>query len=790
MRILFEEHQYQAALVQDVLDNIYTLQDIDKNIRVGYVGYFFNPSPKVRDCVFILPKVLLSDMTVTNAEGRKETIEVLGHVPKYKDEKGEEHWVTPEMIIEPEGQERYLTREYRKFIYEFAVWVYRSLDVYRKQNPMSQAIYYKQMPQEGKGRKQKISTFLDIILSLIRFNNENQNYFMFTVHNMHSGQNKINWTRTISKSEVIIQDGSPIYLNPVNKKRQINFDEELLVIFFSILHYLNENYGFRTPVNLQYDLIKGKRFESYMNGVGRRRLKAIKYKYFSDKALELWNLCYAFFDSSHLLATNMHQQEYLLAKKYEHVFEAMVDELIGDRDIPRGLKDQDDGKRVDHMYVYDALTSNNEHDEQIYYIGDSKYYKKGHSLGKNSIYKQYTYARNVIQWNIDLFMKGQHANWESEADYDEDKAKYGRIRLRQDEKDPLTEGYNVIPNFFLSAFVDDKLAYVAEENIVPHRNEGMPSTYVTWQFEDRLFDRDTLVLSHYDVNFLYVLYLYSRNKSGEKRAWRTKVRDKFRKEIRDVLQDKYDFYALRSKGNHLMGEEFIKDHFKELQGKLYRPYGDENLYALALEKREGSDTSKSETYSLLNDIFLIEKVDLGFNPQERLQKRAEEFQSEHPYPVVEQELLPQYPLERYRENYIVVGSYHNEEHWKWITGNNDKGTLIYNVRLDPSRAGSETKTSIRTRKPRFAILYEEGHEQENNYHVFRIHDMAVMNEARMIKAKYLKAKGDYFIFRFDEEISLGNIDIKTLIESRKTQPGFVPYAPLYVKGEELMAFRK
>lgn len=30
---------------------------------------------------------------------------------------------------------------------------------------------------------------------------------------------------------------------PINKRRQINFDEELLIIFFSILTYINEKYG-------------------------------------------------------------------------------------------------------------------------------------------------------------------------------------------------------------------------------------------------------------------------------------------------------------------------------------------------------------------------------------------------------------------------------------------------------------------------------------------------------------------------------------------------------------------
>lgn len=82
------------------------------------------------------------------------------------------------------------------------------------------------------------------------------------------------------------------------------------------------------------------------------------------------------------------------------------------------------------MYTYQNLT-NNEEEKDIYYIGDSKYYKRGHKIGKESVYKQFTYARNVIQWNLDLFNDGDK---EEQKDH---------FRLRDD----VTEGYNVIPNF-------------------------------------------------------------------------------------------------------------------------------------------------------------------------------------------------------------------------------------------------------------------------------------------------------------------------------------------------------
>ena len=68
MHIIFEEHQYKAADVLDVLKEITSLEDVDKKISVSYVGYFYNPA--IKDCVFILPKVLLTDTKITGEDGK------------------------------------------------------------------------------------------------------------------------------------------------------------------------------------------------------------------------------------------------------------------------------------------------------------------------------------------------------------------------------------------------------------------------------------------------------------------------------------------------------------------------------------------------------------------------------------------------------------------------------------------------------------------------------------------------------------------------------------------------
>lgn len=658
MRILIEEHQYEADKVAKILEGISTLRDIDGKISVNYVGYYYNPA--LKDCVFILPKVLIEDVNGQEL--------VFGHC-------------SPEEIIDLERQ-NVLTQAEHDFIYELSVWIYRAITVYHETNSQSHIVLKQNVQQMSKGRLRQCNTFLDILLALQRFNRENQDFFFFVLRNLHSGYNKINWTRTISHSQAIIQENVPVYLDPVNKKRQINFDEELLVIFFSILNYINKHYGFPVKININFPLITGEKFENYRNGMGKTRLLQIKYKYYSDKALYLWELCYAFFDQSKKINVETDDREYLLVKNFNIVFEAIIDELVGDPEskIPADLKDQPDGKRVDHIYQYRDLT-NNENEKPIYYIGDSKYYKRGHKIGDESVYKQFTYARNVIQWNLDLFNDGK-----------EDEQQ-GHVKLRDD----ITEGYNVIPNFFISA---QQNTLDGSDDI--RLTDNQQKYFQSRQFDNRLFDRDTFLIAHYDVNFLFVVALYGRNNAGEKKSWKDKVRQMFRKEIQKMLEDKFVFYAMTAKEG-VSAVSYIEDHFQELLGKVFTPYpdrGQQKYYSVALDSRTDFSDENEALLEQLRESFYVEECQLGQNPTDIL-PTVEPITQQMAHP---KQFLTQHYLENYAERSILIGCYHDQTHLDWILGNNDKGTLIYNVRLDKSRPGAQKITQLSNNVACFVIL--------------------------------------------------------------------------------------
>lgn len=564
MRVIVEGYCYRASAVRDVLHELSTLENVGGEISVGYVGYYYHP--QLRDCVFILPKVLVNEENKVFSR------------------------LDPHDIIDLDNC-KLLTSEERNFIYEFAVWIYRAIEVFNKSNPNSGIVLHRKIAEMGKGKRVLSNSFLDILLSLLRFNKEHYSFFTTILRNLHSGYNKINWTRTISRSTAWVQNDVPVYLNPVNKKRQINTDEELIIIYFSILNHINETYGFPVDITLGFELIKGRKFEHYLKGYGKRRLKQIKYRYFSDIQLRLWELCYAFFDKAHQIHIVAEQREYLLVKSFNIVFEAIIDELIGDKDVLRGLKDQVDGKRVDHIYSYRNLT-NNEGDKPIYYIGDSKYYKLGNKVSAESVYKQFTYARNVIQWNLNLFLDESKENVELQKRH----PKY---------RDEQTEGYNIIPNFFISAQMDEKLSYA--DNVSTTNREN--NTFLSRHFENRLFDRDTLLVYHYDVNFLYVISLYARENKYQKAQWKANVRKLFREKIQDALEEKYKFYAMTPKPG-LNHEKYLRENFQELLGKVYRPFDDTNYLSLALDQMVDNDTLLTK---LQKDYYVVE-CPLGENP--------------------------------------------------------------------------------------------------------------------------------------------------------------------------------
>lgn len=104
--------------------------------------------------------------------------------------------------------------------------------------------------------------------------------------------------------------------------------------------------------------------------------------------------------------------------------------------------------------------------------------------------------------------------------------------------------------------------------------------------------------------------------------------------------------------------------------------------------------------------------------------------------------------------------------------------------------GAVVADAALTRSPKFLILYDFA--SPASYSVYRIRSGMRCEKARMVRMGYESAKGDYYCYVLEEEVSLGDLDVPRLVAERKREQGdvFIPGAPIYLKGGELIGFRK
>ena len=554
MILLFEEYHYPKQLLKEVLGGYAHLYTELKNgkAKVQYVGYFF--SKEKGDSVFILPKVFIDEQHKAFGKYLPEDITSIN---------ANDDGVVKRLIEDGD----------HNVIFELSVWIYRAITQFVSRNIdtdiVDEAVI--QNPTDVNGEKSQ--TMLDIILQLLDFHKKHRHLFTYVSIINASGNNKIHWAKTISKTQPIIKDKTPYYVEFRNKNKVVDLDEELVVLFYSTLEYLCDTYNFRVKSDVQYELLSSQKIRDLIETKRVTRiLKKIRRKYFIDEFVKLWRLLYTFFDMAENIKSHKYHEDRLLVKNFNIVFEDMIDYLIGSKTegIPDELKNQADGKIVDHIYKAKSLIDDND----IYYVGDSKYYAAWNEVGANSIYKQFTYAKNIIQFNINLLH-----HWEPQ-----DKSKDEHLPYR----DSLTEGYNITPNFFIRGVVNSQnISYdedIKEQSDVVRYNR---------HFYNRLFDRDTLILKEYNINFLYVLSTYAIHIDSESRTHR--LRTLFRNDLIESLDKTYTFYKVKQKAGGISLEELVRTHFYTFAGRMYKSPEDDTIW-VALEKERAAGVESDREY--------------------------------------------------------------------------------------------------------------------------------------------------------------------------------------------------
>lgn len=526
MRIFIEGEPYSLNILKPILGDKFYMPHGTNGI-IDNVGYYHNVDNEV---IYLLPKVFIDTNGLILNKYPKDlfAINSIDDIIKSQDEL---NWLKRFLIIFYKGLIEYRTR-YKNTIQSTG-------DVLQLSSSLGENEF----------------SFLDIVLSFVNFHNKNKNTIQF-IHKkqISTKHKKVDWGKTARKSNPIFtNDGMPIYTDLNVKKKHIDTEEELLCIFYSVLNHLKTEYNFNIQINESFTIVKGSAYFK-LTANASKTLRKIRYKYFSDTLVKMYKLLELYFSKSNKVSIQSKNEDFIMVKYYHLIFEDMIDKLISSKinakETSKGvslkkLKENKDGKIIDHLFEYDSLI---DRDESVFYIGDSKYYKSNNELQENSIYKQFTYAKNVIQFNIDLLNEGKKIN--------------NNIRYR----DKVTEGYNITPNFFIQGIVTDIFDF-DDDKLAIDLDKGVKHSY---HFKERIFDRDSLFLNHYSINFLFVLKSYTNKTSFELEKYRTEIHKKFRNNFISYLknQNSFKFYHTEFESEELL-KGFIDTEFRNLTGRVY-----------------------------------------------------------------------------------------------------------------------------------------------------------------------------------------------------------------------------
>jgi hypothetical protein len=550
MRIFIEGEPYKLKTLKDTFgEKFYSPNGV--NGIIDNVGYYHSIENEV---IYLLPKVFIDTKGLILNKYPKDLF-AENSIDDVIESQDELNWLKRFLIIFYKGLIEYRTR-YKNTIQSKG-------DVLQLSSSLGENEY----------------SFLDIILSFVNFHKKNKNTILFIHKNQISAKHKkVNWGKTVRKSNPFVNnEGIPIYSELNVKKKYIDTEEELLCMFYSVLNHLKTEYNLDLRIDESYTIAKGNTYEK-LAANAPKILKKIRYKDFSDTLVKMYKLLELYFSKSNKVSIQSMNEDFIMVKYYHLIFEDMIDKLITSKidtkETSKGvslkkLKENKDGKIIDHLFEFDSLI---DRDESIFYIGDSKYYKTNNEVEENSIYKQFTYAKNVIQFNIDLLNEGKKIN--------------NNIRYR----DNVTEGYNITPNFFIQGVVTDIFDF-DEDKLAIDLDKGIKHSY---HFKERIFDRDSLFVNHYSINFLFVLKSYTNKRSFELEKYRVEIHKKFRTNFVSYLkkQNLFKFYHTEFESKELL-KQFIDTEFRNLVGRVYISKSNDKRLIIAVN---GSDVELKEFF--------------------------------------------------------------------------------------------------------------------------------------------------------------------------------------------------
>ncbi len=391
-----------------------------------------------------------------------------------------------------------------------------------------------QMPERGQTRE---DSFLDVLIRIRNFFRRNSSFFFTHIARSLQPQGAIDWSATVSRGkEVVVNNGSDIfYPDPVYTRPDIDVDHKLFILFLSIVRFIKK-YGCKIAIDLDLELLPDKEIEGLCASKrGCRLLKSIRDMYFSDIAIEMWQLCYDFFDRNVDIRDDGNE-EYFYTMSFNMVFEKMIDTVIAD---PVASKLYSSAwARIDHVFEGpDPIIP----DSRTLYVLDSKCYEEYENTttqeirsnlhsDSDSAHKQKAYIDKIYG---DAAKKGG-------------KTASGILLL-----DYNNESHRFIPNCFIVPANDEM-----EDHLTTKKESGqMIDHYNYWHWTHRpLFGITTKYIFVFHIDLKNLMSVYSSNDMIGCTMLRNDFRKRIHDQIHDFLYEQYDFNTSASPKN---GEHFL-----------------------------------------------------------------------------------------------------------------------------------------------------------------------------------------------------------------------------------------
>lgn len=416
-------------------------------------------------------------------------------------------------------------------------------------------------------------TYIDVAIALVRFYEKHKYLNQVVKQDIYEKQiRKVKWNNLINKGNYLVSEDAVLFDMFYNERNVTTNNDFLLKLLFREIIEINKVFGI-TKIDYELPILSNQEYNSFKKKP-IKILRALKKRYFRDEFIKLIKLLINYY-SVDKAEDGRQKYEYLLSSDFQNVFEAMVDNLISDKKLLEKYKVHKDGKILDHIYEQSDILNSGD----VVYVGDSKYYKDK-TLIQNTKWKQFTYVNNIQ----DIIINEMNRGIEN---------KYANVLF-----DNVFRGYNIIPNFFISGYVEEGLE--REEGIFVRKIEEI-KPLENYHLKNMLFDRDTLNIFYFEINLKLLIKSYIH---GFTTTEQNKIKLFITDTIKEYYNDEYNFYLIDGNKKFV----FFKQNYYDYQGKIIVVRN--NSIFLALRK-EGFE---AENKLLLNKVeqsgLMVKKIRL------------------------------------------------------------------------------------------------------------------------------------------------------------------------------------